>query len=55
VVRETRLEIHNFGVLVPLEGKPGDLPGIGFVRIPELTWEHFDDPGDVVYVGQQID
>ena len=50
-----RLEIHNFGVLVPLEGKPGDLPGIGFVRIPELTWEHFDDPADVVYVGQQID
>jgi ribosomal protein S1 len=31
------------------------LPDIGFVRIPELTWEHFGDPADVVYVGQQID
>jgi hypothetical protein len=26
-----------------------------FIRIPELTWKHFDDSADVVYVGQQID
>jgi hypothetical protein len=34
----------------------GDIcPGAGFNRVPELTWEHFDDLADVVYVGQQID
>jgi hypothetical protein len=34
----------------------GDIcPGAGFNRVPELTWEHFDDPADVVYVGLQID
>ncbi|WP_370457881.1 S1 RNA-binding domain-containing protein [Actinoplanes sp. OR16] len=47
VVRGTVSEIHNFGVFVRLEGEPADLPGSGFMRIPELSWEYFDDPADV--------
>lgn len=54
VVRGTVSEIRNFGVFVLLEGVPADQPGTGFIRIPELTWEHFDDPAEVVHVGQQI-
>ncbi|MEV4281694.1 S1 RNA-binding domain-containing protein [Actinoplanes xinjiangensis] len=47
-------EIHDFGVFVRLKGDPADESGTGFIRIPELTWEHFDDAADVVHVGQQI-
>lgn len=53
-MRGTVSEIRNFGVFVRLEGDPADQPGTGFIRIPELTWEHFDDAADVVHVGQQI-
>jgi hypothetical protein len=55
VVRGTVSEIHNSVPSCASEGIPPICPGIGFIRIPELTWEHFDDPADVVYVGQQID
>lgn len=54
VVRGTVSEIHNFGVFVRLREDPADLPCTGFIRIPELAWEHFDDAADVVHVGQQI-
>ncbi|PZF97176.1 hypothetical protein C1I93_12630 [Micromonospora endophytica] len=54
VVRGTVSEIRNFGVFVRIEGDPADQSGSGFIRIPELTWEYFDDPVDVVHVGQQI-
>lgn len=53
VIRGTVSEIRNFGVSVRLPEDPDPL-GSGFIRIPELTWEHFDDPADVVHVGQQI-
>jgi ribosomal protein S1 len=54
VVRGTVSEIRNFGVFVRLERDPADQSGTGFIRIPELTWEHFGDAADVVHVGQQI-
>lgn len=54
MVRGIVSEIHNFGVFVRLEGDPAGQPGSGFIRIPELTWEFFDDPADVVHVGQQV-
>ncbi|MEU4477082.1 S1 RNA-binding domain-containing protein [Micromonospora sp. NPDC023966] len=47
-------EIHNFGVFVRLEGDRAGSPGTGFIRIPELTWEYFCDPADVVQAGQQV-
>ena len=55
VVRGTVSEIHNFGAFVRLGGNPADLPGIGFIRIPGLTWERFDDPARRGVAGQQID
>lgn len=55
MVRGTISEIRNFGVFVHLEGDPDDDEwGTGFIRIPELAWEHFDDPADVVDVGGRI-
>ncbi|MCW3820168.1 S1 RNA-binding domain-containing protein [Micromonospora sp. DR5-3] len=54
VVRGIISEIHNFGVFVRLEGDPAGSPGTGFIRIPELTWEYFCDPADVVHAGQQV-
>jgi ribosomal protein S1 len=54
VVHGTVSGIHNFGVFVRLEGDPADDPGTGFIRIPELAWEHFDDPAAVLHVGQRL-
>jgi small subunit ribosomal protein S1 len=46
--------IYNFGVFVRLEGDPPSSRGTGFIRIPELTWDYFSDPAQVVHVGQQV-
>jgi ribosomal protein S1 len=49
-------EIQRFGVFVDLDEGP-DHPvfaGVGFVTIPELSWLRFDDPADVVSVGQRV-
>ncbi|MEU8217195.1 S1 RNA-binding domain-containing protein [Micromonospora taraxaci] len=54
VVRGVISEIHNFGVFVRLEGEPTTSRGTGFIRIPELTWDYFSDPEDVVHAGEQI-
>lgn len=54
VVRGVISEIHNFGVFVRLEGEPTSSRGTGFIRIPELTWDYFSDPEDVVHAGEQI-
>ncbi|MFD6682025.1 S1 RNA-binding domain-containing protein [Micromonospora parva] len=54
VVRGVISEIHNFGVFVRVEGDPAGSPGTGFIRVPELTWEYFCDPADVVHAGQQV-
>ncbi|PYC73009.1 hypothetical protein C7C45_07910 [Micromonospora arborensis] len=54
VVRGVISEIHNFGVFVRLEGDPASSPGTGFIRIPELTWDYFSDPAEVVHAGDQV-
>ncbi|MGA4731975.1 S1 RNA-binding domain-containing protein [Micromonospora taraxaci] len=54
VVRGVISEIHNFGVFVRLEGESTSSRGTGFIRIPELTWDYFSDPADVVHAGEQI-
>ncbi|MCX4967098.1 S1 RNA-binding domain-containing protein [Streptomyces sp. NBC_00654] len=48
--------IEEFGVFVALDDGPGHptLPGVGFLGIPELSWRRFDDPADVVQVGQRV-
>ncbi|MGK5555373.1 S1 RNA-binding domain-containing protein [Actinomadura kijaniata] len=48
--------IERFGVFVDLDEGPGHpaYPGVGFVTVPELSWRHFDDPADVVTVGDRV-
>ena len=43
--------VRAFGVSVDLDGGPA---GIGFIRIPELSWSRIAHPADVVEVGQRI-
>ncbi|WP_239068047.1 S1 RNA-binding domain-containing protein [Actinomadura bangladeshensis] len=48
--------IKHFGVFVDLDDGPDHpvFPGVGFITIPELSWNWFEDPGEVVSVGQRI-
>ncbi|MFC4117364.1 S1 RNA-binding domain-containing protein [Nonomuraea zeae] len=56
VLTGTVAEIQNFGVFIALDHGPPhpSYPGVGFVTVPELTWEHFDEVTDVVHVGQRV-
>lgn len=49
-------DIQNFGVFIALdEGPPHpSFPGVGFVTIPELAWEYFEEAADVVRIGQRV-
>lgn len=40
--------VERFGAFVDLGGAPG------LVRVPELSWSHFEAVSDVVEVGQQV-
>jgi small subunit ribosomal protein S1 len=48
--------IERFGVFVALDNGPGHpvFPGVGFITIPELSWQHIDSAADVVQVGQRV-
>ncbi|MFJ8162125.1 S1 RNA-binding domain-containing protein [Streptomyces sp. NPDC096136] len=48
--------IEPFGVFVALDDGPAHpvYPGVGFITIPELSWQRFEAATDVVQVGQQI-
>ncbi|MEW1640401.1 S1 RNA-binding domain-containing protein [Streptomyces sp. NPDC093801] len=48
--------IEGFGVFVALDDGPAHpvYPGVGFITIPELSWQRFDAVTDVVAVGQRI-
>ncbi|MFI6576285.1 S1 RNA-binding domain-containing protein [Nocardiopsis sp. NPDC050513] len=48
--------VQRFGVFVALDDGPPHpvLPGVGFVRIPELSWETFTDPTEIAEVGQPV-
>ncbi|MFC6933325.1 S1 RNA-binding domain-containing protein [Actinomadura yumaensis] len=48
--------IERFGVFVALDEGPDHpvFPGVGFITMPELTWRWFQDPSEVISVGQYI-
>ncbi|MFG2921872.1 S1 RNA-binding domain-containing protein [Streptomyces sp. NPDC048305] len=56
ILSGTVAAIERFGVFVALDDGPDHptLPGVGFLGIPELSWRRFDDPTDVVQVGQRV-
>ncbi|MET7367554.1 S1 RNA-binding domain-containing protein [Streptomyces sp. NPDC005566] len=56
ILSGTVAAIERFGVFVALDDGPEHptLPGVGFLGIPELSWRRFDDPTDVVQVGQRV-
>ncbi|MFE9046405.1 S1 RNA-binding domain-containing protein [Streptomyces sp. NPDC012421] len=49
--------IERFGVFVALDDGPDHpvFPGVGFLTIPELSWSPFEDPSEVVQVGQRVE
>ncbi|GLY74647.1 S1 RNA-binding domain-containing protein [Actinoallomurus iriomotensis] len=48
--------IERFGVFVDLDEGPNHpvFPGVGFITMPELSWQWFEDPAEIVSVGQHI-
>ncbi|MFJ4609528.1 S1 RNA-binding domain-containing protein [Streptomyces griseus] len=56
ILSGTVVAIERFGVFVALDDGPDHptLPGVGFLGLPELSWRRFDDPSDVVQVGQRV-
>ncbi|MFA1546131.1 S1 RNA-binding domain-containing protein [Actinomadura chokoriensis] len=48
--------IERFGVFVDLDDGPDHpvFPGVGFITFPELSWLRFEDPREVVSVGQRV-
>ncbi|MEU1371096.1 S1 RNA-binding domain-containing protein [Streptomyces sp. NPDC005803] len=56
ILSGTVVAIERFGVFVALDDGPDHptLPGVGFLGLPELSWRRFDDPRDVVQVGQRV-
>lgn len=54
VVSGTVGSIHHFGVFVHLDGEPDPDDPIGFVRVPEITWRHFDEVEEVLATGDRV-
>ncbi|MGW9211028.1 S1 RNA-binding domain-containing protein [Embleya sp. NPDC055664] len=56
VLTGTVASIERFGIFVALDGSPKHpvFPGVGFITFPELTWKHFDNPEQIVHVGERI-
>jgi small subunit ribosomal protein S1 len=48
--------IERFGVFVDLDDGPGHpvFPGVGFIAMPELSWRRFEDPSEVISVGEHV-
>ncbi|MBL0888920.1 S1 RNA-binding domain-containing protein [Myceligenerans indicum] len=48
--------IERFGVFVTLDEGPDHpmFPGVGFITLPQLSWQRFEAATDVVHVGQRI-
>jgi ribosomal protein S1 len=48
--------IERFGVFVALDDGPSHpaFAGVGFITLPELSWRRFEDPLDVVHIGQRV-
>ncbi|MFJ7626793.1 S1 RNA-binding domain-containing protein [Streptomyces sp. NPDC097595] len=56
ILTGTVAAIERFGVFVALDEGPGHpiFPGVGFLTMPELSWRHFNDPEEVVRIGQRV-
>ncbi|MFB7312584.1 S1 RNA-binding domain-containing protein [Streptomyces sp. NPDC056192] len=56
ILSGTVAAIERFGVFVALDDGPGrpTLPGVGFLGLPELSWQRIDAPTDVVQMGQRV-
>ncbi|MEU6721314.1 S1 RNA-binding domain-containing protein [Nonomuraea sp. NPDC046802] len=48
--------IERFGIFVDLDDGPKHpvFPGVGFITMPELSWHRFEDPSEIVSMGQHI-
>ncbi|GAA4192758.1 hypothetical protein GCM10022252_34660 [Streptosporangium oxazolinicum] len=48
--------IERFGVFVDLDDGPDHpvFPGVGFITMTELSWHRFEDPSEVVSVGEHV-
>lgn len=48
--------IERFGIFVDLDEGPKHpvFPGVGFITMPELSWRRFEDPSEIVSMGQHI-
>jgi ribosomal protein S1 len=48
--------IERFGIFVDLDDGPRHpvFPGVGFITMPELSWRWFEDPSEIVSIGQHI-
>ncbi|WP_329314295.1 S1 RNA-binding domain-containing protein [Streptomyces sp. NBC_01262] len=56
ILSGTVAAIERFGVFVALDEGPDHpvFPGVGFITIPELSWQHIDAASDVVRIGQRV-
>ncbi|WP_327281410.1 MULTISPECIES: S1 RNA-binding domain-containing protein [unclassified Streptomyces] len=48
--------IERFGVFVAMDEGPDHpvFPGVGFISIPELSWQRFEAISDVIQVGERV-
>lgn len=53
VVEGTVAAVQAFGVFVHVDGEPDGLC-TGFVRVPDLSWDPFDHPREMVEAGRRI-
>ncbi|WP_033255652.1 S1 RNA-binding domain-containing protein [Kitasatospora phosalacinea] len=56
ILSGTVAAIERFGVFVSLDDGPGHplFPGVGFITLPELSWQPVESATDVVEVGQRV-
>ncbi|WP_331741721.1 S1 RNA-binding domain-containing protein [Streptomyces sp. NBC_01006] len=56
ILSGTVAAIERFGVFVALDKGPEHpvFPGVGFISIPELSWQRFEAVSDVVRVGERV-
>ena len=56
ILSGTVTAIERFGVFVALDDGPDHpvFPGVGFITVPELSWQRIEAASDVVQVGQRV-
>ncbi|TYK43157.1 S1 RNA-binding domain-containing protein [Actinomadura decatromicini] len=48
--------IERFGVFIDLDDGPKHptFPGVGLITMPELSWRRFEDPSEIISIGQRV-